>query len=82
LPWSKKVVNEFIIEDAEELGPWAREVRMFHQVSSVDVGEAIDVAHNQVCAWERGAIIPGLKSAIKLASAHGYQVVLRKKGSG
>lgn len=79
MPWSKDWPHEFVLAEPEEFGPWAREMRVVHDVSSRDVGAAIDVAHNQICAWERGAIIPNLASALKVVGAHNYEVVLRRK---
>lgn len=80
MPWTNDWPLSFILADADEFGPWAREMRVVHDVTSKDVGAAIDVAHNQICAWERGAIIPNLRSALKVVEAHGFEVVLRRKG--
>lgn len=82
MPWSRDNPQEFILVDADEMGPWCRDMREVHDVTSRDVGEAIGMAHNQVCAYERGAIQPGLANSIKLAHGHGYEVVLRKKRGG
>lgn len=79
MPWSTRDPNEFVLEGPDEFGPWGREMRGVHQVTSDDVAEAMDVKRTQVCSWERGDIVPNLKSAIKMVHAHGYEIVFRRK---
>lgn len=78
MPWDGRF---FRLDSPAELGPWARAMRYSTNVKMVDVAAVLGVAKSQIGCWERGDWAPNLGHSIELASAHGYQFYLVKKGT-